>query len=193
MRSKKLALLAGLAATVAGVAVIGVPGIASADGKGVFCDNGANCMSMNGTKGDRVYGKEYQKDQQETTNVLGYGGCLHAGAASIYVQAVGFHGDTTNCPFTVKALDQLYKGDEIVKIYNYNGAEYVTDVGGILRQEPPGSGQEFIQTTYGGYVNVLASDANSTEADPESWAMCGTGLNNPVTISASNACTWFFR
>jgi hypothetical protein len=191
---RKLTLLAGVAATVTTVAVVAVPGIASADGTGDFCANTGYCLSMNGTTDNLVYAKLPQNDKQQTTAVEGYFGCTHAGQPSEYVQAVNFHGDTTNCPFTFASLDMQYEGDEIVTISNYSSnvnGERVQYYGSqFLRQEPPGNtGQEFIMAPNGLYVNVLASDG-SVSQQPE--FMCDTGRDNPIDVSTS-PCSWFFR
>ena len=63
-------MLAGVAATVTTVAVVAVPGIASADGTGDFCANTGYCLSMNGTTDNLVYAKLPQNDKQQTTNPM---------------------------------------------------------------------------------------------------------------------------
>lgn len=186
---RKLSLVVALAGAVA---VLGVPGVASADGTGQFCTSGDPCVSMNGTTGNLVYGKSPTPDNQQDTAVTGYLVCTHGGQPSEYVQSKTRTGDTTNCPFADHTLDQDLVGDEIVLIDNIPFSQFIRATQGNfphLAQAANGqSGEEFIKGPGGAYVNVAMSDYYFTQE-----YLCPGDFDGPLVLSSDQGgCNWSF-
>jgi hypothetical protein len=190
-------LLQGLAAGVVAVAAMVVPGVSamasSPLGTGPVCDREVPdqiCLSVDGTTGDPVYGKDFSSDNQEKTTV----------AAALVCDGTDVvdGGNSVNCPFQEgTGLNSQYDGDTIVQMYNTheNDLWYIANQNGIY-QEPQGTGYLWVlapiskgsQIYY--LVNVAVSGQNS-----QPWFACSQGgANHAIFISSyfqgGGQCEW---
>ena len=179
-----------LAVVLAVALLAAAPTAARADGSGHFCDVHGLCMSMNGTEGDRVYGKLSTNDNQQKITVSGDPTCTHNGQPSEYVQAIGHKDDTENCPFSTLKWDKMYAGYEIALItsnaFSNDYAQAKTLTNEVYQADAAATGEEWIMVPGGLYVNVAGTDASGT-----SDYLCSNGTDNPLIIStAAFECTW---
>lgn len=186
----RILLGVGLAAVLA-AAVLAAPTAAWADGTGHFCDVQGLCMSMNGTIGDKVYGKDRMSgDRQEEIEVGGDPTCTHNGQPSEYVQWADHYGATENCPFSTVMFDKMYHGDEIALItsdaFSNDYVQAKTKTGEVYQANGTATGEDWIMVPGVLYVNVAGTDASGA---PD--YLCSNGEDNALIISTGAAeCTW---
>jgi len=190
------------------ITIIGLPlsvsGIAAADGTGSFCTNASTpvlCWYADGTRLDQVFGHTLSGGVNERTKVFGVNDCTHGGSPSMFVQSTQ-HGDATNCPFTVSALDADFDGKEIVKLENVNSTFCFlgTTSATIVQGSCGTTGNEWIQANDGvgtnEYINVFAADKTyNNQTNPNGTSsLCTDNTQNDALLLKSipvlTNCLW---
>lgn len=167
---KIITRLAVVLAPFALVTALVLPGTAQADFFSQhMCDQQSTelCVRGDGVSGDQVTGNRYANVNEQIWDSAGVFACTHNGNPSQFVQSAA-HGDGSNCPYTVTALDDLYDGKEIVTLESHVAQLCILGhaSGNGLHQGGCTTGRLFVKvstpTTDPEYDNVLWDDSNSS-------------------------------